>query len=418
MFQTLRACGNTAFLSVFLLSFSSAIPFLLVLGTLHAWLSQIGTSKTTIGLFAFVSTPYALKFLWAPIVDRLSIPVITPLLGQRRSWILTSQIALIFSLGALGMSDPANAIGLTGFLAFLVCICAATQDIGVEAYRVEALSPHVTGLGATASMVGFRLGMWASGGGALYLATYISWSNTYLLMASLVGLGILTTLCTSEPQEAPTPSHTRNIMKKYRDFWREFMDFFKHKDWIWLLPFIFFFKLGDTILNMMSVPFLLETGFNLIEIANIAKTLGVSATILGGLLAGYAISRSSIYSTLLVSAFLELISGILFFWQAKLGHDLEWLTLTMTVESVASGMTITSLIAYFSFLCRKPFTGTFYAILSSFASLDRLGVSALAGWFADRVTWPTYFFMVSLSCLPAIVLLVAWRKRFQAYDAP
>ncbi len=420
--QIVTAYRDPRILSIFLLGFSSGLPFLLTLGTLHAWLTEAGVSKTTIGIFALATAPYAFKFLWAPIIDHVALPYLSARLGQRRSWMLVSQIALIGSLVALGTTDPALHIGSTAFYTFLVAMCAATQDNVVEAYRVEALSEGETGIGASASVFGFRLGMWVSGGVALYLAAVFNWFTVYTMMAGCVSIGIMATLAAPElPLSRTTNFKTgSNILKNqsllgqikykfHRDLWPSLSSFFQRRDLLVIIAFIIFYKVGDSVLNQMSIRFLLEIGFTTIEIAHVAKSFGIFAMIVGGVISGILLMRMNIAINLVLCCILMVISCIMFMVQAYFGHALGLLILTMGLENLACGMGATTLIAYFSGLCQLPNTATHFAILSSCSSLARVMLSILAGWLADQMDWVSFYAIVAFASLPCLVILACSR---------
>jgi PAT family beta-lactamase induction signal transducer AmpG len=405
-------------LGILVLGFSSGLPFLLTLGTLHVWLKEVGVSKTTIGLFAFATIPYACKFLWAPLIDHFRLPVLSDRFGQRRSWMLASQIALMVALVLLGQTNPAENIMLTGLATFLVAVCAATQDNVIEAYRIEALSRKHTGPGASTSVIGFRIGMWVSGGGALYLSAAFPWSTVYIIMASFVCIGMLATMFAHEP------SHVEESMNdnapKPIGFSQKFIqivlpslkDFFLRPDWIIILPFIVLFKVGDSVLNMMSTPFLLEVGFSNVEIAHIAKTFGFFAMILGGAIGGVLLMRYHIVHNLILAISLLIFSSIMFMSQASIGYHLSFLVVTMGVENIACGFSATVLISYLSQLCYAPNTATHFAILSSFSSFSRIGLSMSAGWIADSMNWVDFYALVAFACFPCLMLLIVFSNHF------
>lgn len=397
-------------LRIFMLGFASGLPFLLTLGTLHAWLTEAGVSKTTIGLFALATAPYAFKFLWAPIIDHVGIPYLSANMGQRRSWMLVSQIALIFALIMLGATDPAHNIAGTAFFTFLVSLCASTQDNVTEAYRVEILSEQETGLGASASVLGFRLGLWVSGGMALYLAAFLNWSTVYTLIASFVAVGIIATLTAPEP--VMLPRLNKNPLKgKFRtELWPSLTSFFQRKEWTTIVIFILFYKVGDSVLNHMSIRFLLEIGFSTVEIAHIAKSFGIFAMVVGGIVGGISLMRMSMFNNLLLCGVLMSASCMMFMVQAYAGHNIGLLTLTMGLENLACGMSAASLIAYFSSLCQLPNTATHFAILSSCSSMARVILATAAGFLADHMDWVTFYALIATASIPCLLLLACSRS--------
>lgn len=390
---------------IFLLGFSSGVPFLLILSTLSVWLAEAGISKTMIGLLAWVSVPYSIKFIWGAMVDHVKIPWLTTLLGLRRSWILLSQLWLWVFLIALGSTNPNENIWLTAVFAFLVGIGSAVQDIAVEAYRIEILPHQKIGVGASVSVLGYRFGMLCSGAGTIFLATYFnSWAVAYNSIAACMLVGILTTLFCEEPQCKRSP--LKLIM------WKSVKALVRKLDWQIIFPFILSYKVADTVLNVMSMPFLVEIGFNNLEIAYVAKTFGISSMILGGIIGGVLTTRYSIRQNLFTCVVLQVIASALFIVQAQLGHDLSFLFISMGVENFACGLSQVALIAYLSHLCPQHSTAMHYAILSSFASFVRVSFSMLAGWVADHFAWPQFYALVCVSCLPSLLLLVLCARHF------
>ncbi len=397
-------------LGVLLLGFSSGLPFLLTLGTLQFWLKGVGVSKTTIGLFALATAPYALKFLWAPLTDHVSIPYFSRNLGLKRSWLLLSQLSLALALMVLGATDPAQNIVHTAMATFFVCLCASFQDNAMEAYRIESLSSREMGPGAGASVLGFRIGMLVSGGGALYLATYCPWKVVYALMAACVSVGMVATLLIPNSDRDTMISHPQRKLRQA--MWPAITSFLQNPDWKIILLFILCYKVGDTGLNMMSNPFLLEMGFSKTEIASIAKTFGFFAMVAGGFIGGLLLLHLSLLKNLVLCVLLLMTSSVMFMIQALLGHDTTFLTLTMGVENLACGMSAAALIAYLSRCCHVPHTATHYALFSSFSSVVRIGLSVGAGWLADQVSWVSFYGIIAIGCLPALMLLSRFSSHF------
>ena len=417
-------------LGIFFLGFSSGLPFLLTLATLHVWLSEVHISKTVIGVFSLVTLPYTLKFLWAPFVDSVSLPFLTRTFGRRKSWMLLSQVFLALSLLLLGGTRPQDHIGLTATFGFAVAFFSALQDISCEAYRAEALGKQHLGMGAGASMLGYRLGMWVSGAGALYLASYFSWFVVYSFMAACISIGFVTTLLSSENMDheedlteaLPPPSHTRGPLmqgskKPFKDRLRVAIESFRRfNNWKILIAYIIFYKVGDTILNVMTSPFLLEMGFSKLEIAHVAKSFGIGAVILGGFLGSFMLSRKPLVETLFLCAILQIVSCFLFALQAYMGHNINMLFLTLGVENLTCGLGTAAFIMYLSQLCQRPFTATHYAFLSSIGSFARVSFSPLAGWAADHVSWINFYLLAACACVPSLILvLLCWSHFFQSH---
>jgi PAT family beta-lactamase induction signal transducer AmpG len=400
-------------LIILLLGMISGLPFLLTLSTLSFWMAESGVSKTTIGLFMLVSFPYSLKFLWAPFTDHFSIPYLTKRLGKRRSWALLSQFGLCLSLYALAHCNPSQAILMTAISAFLVSFFSATQDIIIDAYRIEILKQENNGAGAALEAIGFRFGMLASGAGALYLAHTFSWRIAYLTMAVGIIGGMIVFLCISEPKHKNISllanKHKLNI--PFRQWlhtlfiipWQQLP---KKKELVYLLVFIFCFKMGDTVLNAMGAPFLYDLGFSKIEFANITKIFGITLMVFGGLVGGIMVSQLGILQSTVMCVILQGVSSLMFVIQSLVGYHLSILMITVGVESFCSGMVSAIFIAYISDFCKQPYTASHFTLLYSFGSLCRVIISALAGWSADHVGWTMLFLITSAFILPAMFVLI------------
>lgn len=408
---------------IFLLGFSSGLPFLLTLSTLSFWLTESGIDKTTIGLFMLISLPYSLKFLWAPVLDRVQIPILSTMLGQRRSWALLAQTGLILSIIALGYCNPSQSIMATAGCAFFVAIFSATQDIVYDAYRIEIMSDHNRGMAAALESVGFRFGMLASGAGALYLATLSDWQTAYHLMAMAMLIGVITVLFMPEPNQEKVvilsvPPSSRPLGQRLQAFilqpWRQFTH---KKIFLNLVLFIFCFKLADAVLNSMSAPFLCDLGFSKVEFANISKVFGITLMVVGGLLGGLMIKRMGILNSVILSTLLQGMSCLMFAIQAIVGYDYHVLMITVGAESLCSGLTSTVFIAYVSGFCCQPHTATHFTLLYSIGSLARVAASAAAGWLADHCGWSLLFLFSGLAVIPTIILVLSIEKSCNSLES-
>lgn len=404
-------------LCILFLGFSSGLPLALTGATLALWLAKTGVDKTTIGVFALVGIPYTLKFLWAPALDGLRLPLLTRLLGRRRGWAIVTQIALALSVLALGTADPGARIGLTAALALLVSFCSASQDIVVDAYRVEILREHEQGAGAAAIQIGYRIGMLASGAGALYIADGLGWMAAFWSMAALVGVGMAAILLNPEP---PPPENMKTAENRTPGEWLHdhvispFADFLARPGWVAILLFILLFKFGDAVAGVMTSPFYVEIGFSLTEIANVSKVFGLGATIAGAVIGGVMVARLGIMRALVIAGILQMASNLMFVAQAAAGYDIAMLTLTIAVENLSGGMGTAAFVAYLSSLCSFAFTATQYALLSSFMAVGRTVLSSSGGWLADRMDWISFFLISTAAAVPGLVLLFWMMKWFPA----
>ncbi|MCP4923251.1 MAG: AmpG family muropeptide MFS transporter [bacterium] len=401
-------------MGIFFLGFSSGLPFLLLLSTLAIWLQKEGISKTTIGLFSWATLPYALKFLWAPFLDRWTLPVLGDLFGRRRGWLIGAQIGLAISICGLGFSDPGHHLTTTALWAGAVAFFAATQDIVYEAYRVELLKGPLAGYGVGASVMGYRVGLLVAGAGALYLEVHFGWSFAYAVMACCMVIGMVAALLSLEPpeeddtpdEEEKTPFHSLVTMPLKALLTQENV--------IFIAVFLMAYKVGDTVLNVMSGPFLLEIGFSELEIAHVAKSFGITAMMVGGLVGGILLAHKSLRYALFLCAIAQVFASLMFVVQAGVGYSVSVLFVTMGIENFVCGLSQTALIAYLAHFCRRPFTATHYALLSSLGSLVRIVLSSMAGWAADQMAWTSFYGSVALGCLPCLILLWAFSKKFMS----
>jgi len=393
---------------IFFLGFSSGLPLALTLGTLAIWLSRSGVDKTTIGLFSAVTFPYFFKFVWAPLIDHIRLPGLTRWLGRRRGWAVLTQLALMAAIVAMGGVDPADNPGLLAIFALAVAFCSASQDVVIDAYRVEILEEKKLGAGAASVVFGYRVGLLASGAGALYLAGSIDWSLVYIVMAALVVVGIVTILLAPEPAGPARTDKTRTLIIWLREaVIAPFAEFATRPAWVVVLLFVVFYKFGDSLAGAMTGPFMVELGFSNAEIANVGKIYGFGATMLGLAIGGVLIARLGIIGSLWVCGFLQLASNLLFAVQASVGYDTAFLALTIGAENLAGGMGTAAFVAYLSSLCNVSYTATQYALLSALMAGARTFLSTPSGWFADELGWLAFFVMTAGAAVPGLLLL-AW----------
>lgn len=425
-------------LAIVLLGFSSGLPLALTGSTMGVWLTESGVSKTSVGLFTLVTVPYTLKYLWAPLVDRLPLPWLTRRFGRRRGWALLAQGAVMVAIVAMGTSAPQTDPWWTALFALLVAFASASQDIVIDAWRVEILDPPQYGAGAATVVLGYRLGMLSSGAGALYLAESLPWSQVYGLMALLVLVGMLTILAVREPDMdadsrvkedaagrallARMPAvaqRTRPLLLwLYGAVVAPFAQFMTRPAWAGLLLFIAVYKLGDAMAGIMAAPFYLELGFSKSDIAGVTKVFGLVATLAGGLMGGAVVARFGVWRALLVCGIAQMLSNLMYVLLAIVGHSLPILMLTIAVENMTGGMATAAFVAFLSSLCAVAYTATQYALLSSCAGISRDLLGASAGWFADHMVWPGYFLLTTAAAWPGLGLLVWLWHRERARRPP
>lgn len=402
------------------LGFASGLPLLLTYSTLSAWLATAGVRRAAIGAFALVGTPYAFKFLWSPLVDRLPPPI--PI-GRRRGWAVTIQILLIATTVALGSCDPRHHLMLMGGLALAVAFLSASQDIVVDAYRIEILSRDLQGPGAGMIQVGYRIGMLASGAGALVIAARFGWFSAYATMALLLGAGMLVFLLGPEPSEDPKGRVDESARSGVGDWFRTavagpFAEFMRRPIWPLILVFVFGYKLGEGMAAVMSTPLYISLGFSLDEIAAISKFFGFFAIVLGALVGGLLTARLGIFRSLLFCGVLQAGGNLFYVLQAIEGHKIGYLALCVTVEQITGGMAGAAFVAYLSTLCSPAFTATQYALLSGLALLGRTVVGSTTGILAESLGWAPFFALTSLVALPALLLLFWIARRYDESDDP
>ena len=406
---------------VFLLGFSAGLPFLLMFGTLTAWLAQSGIDKTSIGLFVLTGTAFTLKFLWAPLVDRLPLPFVARLLGQRRSWLALAQLVCIASLVGIGLSDPTTGLRVTVLWTVVLAFASATQDIVIDAYRIETLHENEQGAGAATYQLGYRLALISAGAGALILADTLGWKTTYIIMAGLMTLGLLTTLLSPEPKRpAQRNSSQGNRLTRYNEWLKSavvapFSEFFSRPGALAILLFVVFYKYADGIWAAMANPFYLELGFTLTEIGVVSKTYGVVMTIIGSVLGGVMVLRLGILKSVLFGAVSMALTNLLYAALALSGPSIPVLMAVISIENLANGIGGTAFIAYLSSLCNLAYTATQYALLSSFMNVARTFLASGGGWLADQVDWVTFFVITTIAGIPGVVLLLYLMKRFPTH---
>jgi len=429
--EALRVYREPRILAIFFMGFSSGLPLGLTGATLTYWLAEAGVSRSSIGLFALVGLSYSYKFLWAPVIDRIPIPLLTPLLGRRRSWALLIQALLAAAIFLLGRSDPQRDLPALAALAVVVAFLSASQDIVIDAYRIELLTPEEQGAGAAATQWGYRLGMLASGAGAFYLAAFGAWTLAYTVMALLMAIGVATILLTPEPAlilPRIRPGETwlaTLLVRPFSDFIERCGGILDDRRsfaaraaaFLWsgrgafvILAFIVLYKLGEAMAGFMASPLYQQLGFTKVEVANIAKVFGVIATLAGVAGGGVIVARFGIMTGLLIGGVLQMLSNLMYVAQVLAGHDTTMLAVSIFTENFTNGMGSAAFVAYLSSLCSAAFTATQYALFSSLTALPRSFLSAPSGWLVDRLDWIPFFLLTTAVALPGLLVLL-WLMR-------
>ena len=400
------------------LGFSAGLPFLLVFSTLTAWLTEGDVSRSAIGFFAWIGITYSIKVLWAPIVDSIPVALLTRALGQRRSWMLLGQIGIAAGLVLMTLAGPSSLL-LLSLAALLVAFSSATQDIAIDAFRIEAAVVEYQGAMSAAYIFGYRVALLAAGAGALYLAEVLNWEASYLVMAALMGVGMLTVLLISEPDRQPSEAPALTVAGFGAWFAAAvvgpFSDFFRRHGRLALvmLLFIAVYRLSDIAMGIMANPFYLDMGFTKSEIASVAKVFGFFMSIAGSFLCGVLVVKWGVMRPLLLGAVLVAATNLLFAMLSTLTPDITYLAVVISADNVSGGIAATAFVAYLSSLTNKTYTATQYALFSSLMTLPGKFMSGFSGLVVDGYGYFEFFIVAALLGTPAI-LLVLWLMKRQA----
>jgi len=452
--ETLGVYLRPRVLIVLFLGFSAGLPLALSGSTLLFWMSEAGVDLGTIGLFALVGLPYTVKFLWAPLVDVLDVPVLSRLLGRRRSWLVLTQLWLMAAIVFLGFCDPASSPGLIAAGALMVATASATQDIVIDAFRIESLSENEQAAGMASYVAAYRVGMLASTAGALFLvsgaealgfAKHEAWTAGYAAMALLVVIGLITVLVATEPEKSAIvrPADARQqamrrviiaalvLLPPYLLLrwllpglqWLSSLVLlvfiialavreFRGRDYaVVFLVFVVLFKLTDALSAGVTPAFVHDLGFSRNEYAAIIKGVGLAATLLGGFAGGFVARALPLAACLWIGGSVQAVANLAFSWQAIVGYDIAWLTFAIVVENFTSAIGTVIFVAYLSALCSNPLnTATQYAVLTALAAVGRTFLAAGGGFIAQETGWPAFFAICTAVALPSLALL-AWLQR-------
>jgi MFS transporter, PAT family, beta-lactamase induction signal transducer AmpG len=423
--SALRVYRDRRMLAILFMGFSSGLPILLVFSTLSYWLRKNGVSRSDIGYFALVGISYSFKFVWSPLIDRLRIPLLTRRLGRRRSWALVLQLPLMVAIYALGSTDPQMNLASTALFAAAVAFLSASQDIVIDAYRIELLREDEQGAGAAVTQWGYRLGTLAGSTGAFDIAEFGGWHLAYTVMALLMIVGIVTVLLTREPE---VPAETLALEARGGDLasWARsavldpFLDFMRRRAWLAILVLIVLYKLGEAFAASMSNTLYQDLGFVEWEVGNIGKFVGIIASITGVGAGGLMVARFGLFRALLLAGTLQMLGNLLYVALVFAGHNDVMLGLSIFGENFTGAMASAAFVAYLSSLCSPGFTATQYALFSSLAAVPARFLSAPSGWLVDRIDWVPFFLVATIACLPSLLLLwwMGQRGDIDARPAP
>ena len=427
--QTLRVYLEPPTLRMLLLGFSAGLPLLLVFGSLSFWLREAGIDRTTIGYLSWIGLAYGFKWVWAPLVDRLPLPGLTRWLGRRRSWLLLSQAAIMAALVGMALSDPKLTLMPVVWCALAVAVASATQDIALDAFRIESANTERQAALAAAYQTGYRIAMIWAGAGVLWIAAraeipglagyqHAAWQTAYLVMAASMLLGVVTVLFSPEPVAQPiTPA--RNAAEWLQGaLVAPFADFLKRygKQALLILALIAVYRISDVVMGIMANPFYVDMGFTKDEVAAVTKVYGVIMTLVGAFVGGALAMRFGVMRVLMLGAVLSALTNLLFAWLATRGHDVHALMFVISADNLASGIASAAFIAYLSGLTNVSYSATQYALFSSMMLLLPKFIAGYSGAFVDAYSYSTFFIGTALLGLPVLVL-VALAARSQARAA-
>ena len=410
------------------LGFSSGLPLLLILGTLSFWLREAGIDLQTLGMMSWVGLVYGFKWVWAPLVDRLQIPFLSKKFGRRRSWLLFTQVLIASSLFAMGRTDPAKELELMVWLSLLTAWASATQDIALDAYRIESAQLQEQAALAATYQTGYRLGMIWAGAGALALAAWeavipgydpTAWRFSYTVMACSLAVGFVTVLFSREPENFSTqnallvdeslPLSQRLSQWLQQAVCMPFIDFFSRYQWqaLLILMLIATYRISDVVMGVMANPFYQDLGFSKQEVAAVSKVFGVVMTLVGAFIGGVISVRIGVLKTLFLGGALSALTNLLFAWLATQGHNIIYLICTVSADNLAAGIASVAFLAYLAGLTNKAYTATQYAIFSSIMLLLPKFLAGFSGFAVESIGYFGFFVATAAIGLPVLLLIAA-----------
>ncbi|HUW25528.1 MAG TPA: MFS transporter [Gallionella sp.] len=423
--EALRVYAQPRVIGMLFLGFSAGLPLLLVLGTLSFWLREAGIDRTTIGYLSWIGLAYGFKWAWSPLVDRLRLPLLTRMFGRRRGWMLLAQTGIIAGLVGMALTDPAQDLHRIAQFAILVAFASATQDIALDAYRIEAVKLEWQGAMAATYQTGYRIAMITASAGVLWIAAsfdaseatyeHAPWQIAYLVMAGMMGVGVLTTLVIREP-EIPADAGPERILGGGIPgalHWfanaviKPFADFFTRYGWhaLVLLALIGTYRISDVVMGIMANPFYVDMGYTKDEVATVSKVYGVIMTIAGAWVGGLLSVHFGILRILMLGAILSAATNVLFAWLAGVGHDVTALIFAVSADNLAGGIASAAFVAYLSGLVNRAYSATQYALYSSIMLLLPKFIAGYSGVMVDAWGYASFFYATALIGVPVIVLV-------------
>lgn len=393
------------------LGFTAGMPLALTALTLRQWLSESGTSLQAIGFTASIGLSYTLKFLWAPLLDQVPPPV----LGRRRGWLLTIQLALVLAVLVFAWSDPVSSGWRLVGAAVAISFLSASQDVVVDAWRIETFpGDDLRGVALATYIWGYRAALLVGGAGAIRLVNDLGWHGSLSVMAALIGLGIAATLMAQEPTDVIVAGSRSFLGRLRHSVVEPLADFMHRPGALPILAFVMLFKLGEALAHTMAVPFYNTLGFDRAAIAYATGVPGLVASLMGAAAGGWLIARIGNGRALILTGFVQMASMALYFALAVSGGDWRILVLKITVENVAEGMADAAFITYLSSLCARAFTATQYALLSSLSAVGLRTIGGLSGVLAAALGWIWFYALTIFAAVPAMLIMLWLLRRFPA----
>ncbi len=430
--ESMQAYGHPRVVSIFFLGFSAGLPLVLVFGTLSFWLREAGVGRSTIGFLSWIVLLYGFKWVWAPLVDRLPLPWLTRHFGRRRAWMLLAQTMVILGLVMMALTDPQESLVSLALFALLVAFASASQDIVIDAYRIESVEPRMQGVMASGYMIGYRLAMIVAGAGSLAVAAlfdpdpetyhYSSWFAAYLVMAAFMLVGVITTLVISEP--STSKAMTESLLRPFEDEWQPrsarfaawlqdaviapFVEFALRYRWraLLLLVLIASYRVSDIVLGVVANVFYVDMGFSKEEVATITKFYGVVMTLVGAVLGGVLVNQFGVMRILLLGAVLAAGSNLLYALLATVGKDITLLAFVISADNLSGGLATAAFIAYLSGLTNVAYSATQYALFSSVMLLFPKFLGGFSGVMVDHIGYPEFFILTAAMGLPVMLLVL------------
>jgi PAT family beta-lactamase induction signal transducer AmpG len=393
------------FLVLLALGFAAGVPLPLTAFTLRQWMSESGISLAAIGMTALIGLAYSLKFTWAPVLDHAAPPAFRGF-GRRRGWLATLQPVLALAILLLGLTDPAGAPTITVAVAVAVAFLSASQDIVIDAYRIEVLHQHDQGYGLACYVWGYRGALLASGGGALAMAEFGGWPFAFAMCAAMIAVGFAAVLAAPEPDRAPPEAPPGWGARLRIAIVEPFADFLRRRHWFAILAFVALFKLGEALAGIMTAPFYRELGFSRLEVASVSSVFGLFATLAGALAGGWLVARIGTGRALVLTGMTQMLSNLMYVALFYAGHDVRMLFAQVGIENFTDGLADAAFVTYLSALTSRTFTATQYALLSSLAAVPLRTLGASSGWLAETLGWPAFFLMTTAAALPAMGIMI------------